>query len=230
MTIRLLGINHRTAPIEMRERLAIAPESLGEAALALVGTPGVSEGMILSTCNRVELLTSYEQAAPDVMDFLHRYFALEADVLRPHLYEYEGADAVRHLFRVASSLDSMVLGEPQILGQVKEAYSAARAAGAVQSFAGTVAADDLHGSEARAHGDADRQRLGIHCVGRGGSGEEDLRLARGQDGAAGGRGQDERAGGAAPDPAGRALDADCEPDLRARGPAGADLRWTRGAL
>ncbi len=133
MTIRLLGINHRTAPIEMRERLAIAPESLGEAALALVGTPGVSEGMILSTCNRVELVTSYEQAAPDVMDFLHRYFALEADVLRPHLYEYEGADAVRHLFRVASSLDSMVLGEPQILGQVKEAYSAARAAGAVQS-------------------------------------------------------------------------------------------------
>ena len=133
MTIRLLGINHRTAPIEIRERLAIAPESLGEAALALVGTPGVSEGMILSTCNRVELVTSYEQAAPDVMDFLHRYFALEADVLRPHLYEYEGTDAVRHLFRVASSLDSMVLGEPQILGQVKEAYSAARAAGAVQS-------------------------------------------------------------------------------------------------
>src|SRR6185437_7051301 len=133
MTIRLLGVNHRTAPIELRERLAIAPELLGEAALALLGTPGVSEGMIVSTCNRVELVTSYEQTAPDVMDFLHRYFAVEADVLRPHLYEYEGADAVRHLFRVASSLDSMVLGEPQILGQVKEAYTAARAVGAVQS-------------------------------------------------------------------------------------------------
>ena len=90
MTIRLLGVNHRTAPIELRERLAIAPESLGEAALALLGTPGVSEGMIVSTCNRVELVTSYEQSAPDVMDFMHRYFALEADVLRPHLYEYEG--------------------------------------------------------------------------------------------------------------------------------------------
>ena len=133
MTIRLLGVNHRTAPIELRERLAIAPESLREATLALVGTPGVSEGMILSTCNRVELVTSYEQTAPDVMDFLHRYFALQPDVLRPHLYEYEGADAVRHLFRVAASLDSMVLGEPQILGQVKEAYTAARAVGAVQS-------------------------------------------------------------------------------------------------
>jgi glutamyl-tRNA reductase len=133
MTIRLLGVNHRTAPIELRERLAIAPESLGEATQALLGTPGVSEGMIVSTCNRVELITSYEQTAPDVMDFLHRYFALDAEMLRPHLYEYEGADAVRHLFRVASSLDSMVLGEPQILGQVKEAYTAARGVGAVQS-------------------------------------------------------------------------------------------------
>jgi glutamyl-tRNA reductase len=132
MTIRLVGVNHRTAPVELRERLAIASESLGEAALALLGTPGVSEGMIVSTCNRVELVTSHEQTPPDVMDFLRRYFALDADLLRPHLYEYEGTEAVRHLFRVASSLDSMVLGEPQILGQVKEAYTAARAVGAVQ--------------------------------------------------------------------------------------------------
>jgi glutamyl-tRNA reductase len=133
MSIRLLGVNHRTAPIELRERLAIAPESLGEATLALVGTPGVSEGMIVSTCNRVELVTSSEQTAPDIMEFLHRYFAVPPDELRPHLYEYEGSDAVQHLFRVAASLDSMVLGEPQILGQVKQAYAAARAVGAVQS-------------------------------------------------------------------------------------------------
>jgi glutamyl-tRNA reductase len=133
MTIRLLGVNHRTAPIELRERLAIAPESLGKATLALLSTPGVGESMILSTCNRVELVTSYEQAAPQILDFLHRYFAVPAEELRPHLYEYEGSEAVRHLFRVASSLDSMVLGEPQILGQVKEAYTAARAVGAVQS-------------------------------------------------------------------------------------------------
>lgn len=133
MTIRLLGVNHRTAPIELRERLAIAPESLSEATLALVDTPGVGEGMILSTCNRVELVTSHEQAAPDIMGFLHRYFAVPPDELRPHLYEYEGLDAVQHLFRVAASLDSMVLGEPQILGQVKQAYAAARKVGAVQS-------------------------------------------------------------------------------------------------
>ena len=133
MTIRLLGVNHRTAPIELRERLAIAPESLTEATRLLLGTPGVREGMILSTCNRVELVTCHDQISPDVMDFLHRYFALDAELLRPHLYQYEDRDAVRHLFRVASSLDSMVVGEPQILGQVKEAFSAARSAGAVQS-------------------------------------------------------------------------------------------------
>ena len=95
MTIRVIGVNHRTAPIELRERLAIAQDSLGEATRALLGTPGVMEGMILSTCNRVELVTSYEHVAPDVMDFLGRYFALDIDVLRPHLYEYEGTDAVR---------------------------------------------------------------------------------------------------------------------------------------
>jgi glutamyl-tRNA reductase len=133
MTIRLLGINHRSAPIELRERLAIAPELLAEATRRLLGTPGVREGMIVSTCNRVELLTSHEHTVPDVLEFLREYFALDAEVLRPHLYQYEDRDAVRHLFRVASSLDSMVIGEPQILGQVKEAYSAARSVGAVQS-------------------------------------------------------------------------------------------------
>jgi glutamyl-tRNA reductase len=133
MTIRLLGVNHRTAPIELRERLAIAPDALAEASRRLLGTPGVREGMILSTCNRVELVTCHEQTAPDVMAFLRNYFSLDAELLGPHLYQYEDSDAVRHLFRVASSLDSMVLGEPQILGQVKEAYSAARSVGAIQS-------------------------------------------------------------------------------------------------
>ena len=133
MTIRVLGVNHRSAPIELRERLAIAPEALAEATRLLLGTPGVREGMIVSTCNRVELLTCHEHTAPDVLGFLHRYFSVESDVLGPHLYQYEDREAVRHLFRVASSLDSMVVGEPQILGQVKESYSIARSVGAVQS-------------------------------------------------------------------------------------------------
>ncbi len=133
MTIRLLGVNHRTAPIELRERLAIAPDALAEATRRLLSTPGVREGMIVSTCNRVELVTCCDQDAPDAMSFLGSYFSLDAEALRPHLYMYEDQEAVRHLFRVASSLDSMVLGEPQILGQVKGAYATARSVGAVQS-------------------------------------------------------------------------------------------------
>jgi glutamyl-tRNA reductase len=134
MTIRVLGVNHRTAPIELRERLAIAPEALAEATRLLLGTPGVREGMIVSTCNRVELVTSHEATtAPDVLGFLRHYFSLEADLLGPHLYQYEDREAVRHLFRVACSLDSMVVGEPQILGQVKESYTVARSVSAVQS-------------------------------------------------------------------------------------------------
>ena len=133
MTIRVLGISHRSAPVELRERLAIAPDALADATRSLLGTPGVREGMIVSTCNRVELVTCHEQTAPDVLGFLRRYFALEGDTLRPHVYQYEDREAVRHLFRVASSLDSMVLGEPQILGQVKESYTVARSVGAVQS-------------------------------------------------------------------------------------------------
>jgi glutamyl-tRNA reductase len=137
MTIRVLGINHRSAPIELRERLAIAPHALAQATRRLLDTPGVREGMIVSTCNRVELLTCHEsvpaQTEPDVLGFLGSYFSVAGDLLRPHLYQFEDREAVRHLFRVASSLDSMVVGEPQILGQVKESYTVARSVGAVQS-------------------------------------------------------------------------------------------------
>ncbi len=132
MTIRVLGVNHRSAPIELRERLAIAPEALAEATRLLLSIPGVQEGMIVSTCNRVELVTAHGESAPDVLEFLRRYFSVDRDLLRPHLYQFEDRDAVRHLFRVASSLDSMVVGEPQILGQVKASYTVARSVGAVQ--------------------------------------------------------------------------------------------------
>src|ERR1700734_444300 len=132
MNIVLLGLNHKTAPIELRERLAIGPQELEEATRSLLQAPGVLEGMILSTCNRVELLTSQEPDAPHLLDFLGNYFGIEPQLLAPHLYEYRQQDAVRHLFRVACSLDSMVIGEPQILGQVKSSYLAARSAGAVR--------------------------------------------------------------------------------------------------
>ncbi|QHN03562.1 glutamyl-tRNA reductase [Granulicella sp. WH15] len=126
----LLGVNHNTAPVDVRERLAIPAGRLADATRSLAQQPGIREGLILSTCNRVEILTLQEDA-PDLLRFLHEYFAVPAATIQPHLYEFREREAVRHLFRVASSLDSMVVGEPQILGQVKESYSVAREVGAV---------------------------------------------------------------------------------------------------
>ena len=132
MNIVLLGLNHKTAPVELRERLAIGPEQLEQATRSLLQAPGVVEGMILSTCNRVELLTSLQPDAPHLLQFIESYFDIEREVVAPHIYEYRQENAVRHLFRVACSLDSMVIGEPQILGQVKSSYLAARSAGAIR--------------------------------------------------------------------------------------------------
>src|SRR5579862_2090196 len=131
MKLLLTGVNHKTAPVELRERLAIAPERLGDATRALLDFPGVHEAMIVSTCNRVELLACHESSRPDLLGFLQSYLGIETASLRPHTYEYRETEAVQHLFRVASSLDSMVVGEPQILGQVKDAYAVAKTEGAV---------------------------------------------------------------------------------------------------
>ncbi|HEY6305096.1 MAG TPA: glutamyl-tRNA reductase [Candidatus Angelobacter sp.] len=132
MNFQLIGVNHISAPLEVRERLAVSEAQLPDAVRSLVQQPGVDEGMVLSTCNRVEMLTSTRQGA-DLRGFLRSYFGLEAEALRSHVYEFEQRAAVRHVFRVASSLDSMVVGEPQILGQVKEAYTVARSLGAINS-------------------------------------------------------------------------------------------------
>ncbi len=131
MTLELVGVNHKTAPIALRERIAISREDLADVTRALAKTPGVTECMIVSTCNRVELLAAVDSPDADVAGFLHRYFGLDPALLEPHLYREIDQEAVRHLFRVAASLDSMVVGESQILGQVKEAYAVARATGTV---------------------------------------------------------------------------------------------------
>jgi glutamyl-tRNA reductase len=134
MRFQLIGVNHNTAPVEVRERLAIPESRLPEACKKLAEHPGIEEGMILSTCNRVEILANTKNGAgADLRGFLQNYFHLDRAELDQHLYEYTEHEAVRHLFRVASSLDSMVVGEPQILGQVKEAYATARAVGAVRA-------------------------------------------------------------------------------------------------
>jgi glutamyl-tRNA reductase len=133
MNFQLIGVNHNTAPVEVRERLAIPESRLAETLKLFCNHPGVDEGLILSTCNRVELLAQTKNGSADLRSFVHEHFHLQASELAPHLYEYRERDAIRHLFRVTSSLDSMVVGEPQILGQVKEAYATARAVGAVHS-------------------------------------------------------------------------------------------------
>jgi glutamyl-tRNA reductase len=133
MKILLKGINHRTAPIELREKLAIEPGGLTGATQALLRLPGVREGMILSTCNRVELVACHDTGNPNLLQFLGDYLGVETAPLEPHTYEYREIDAVQHLFRVGSSLDSMVVGEPQILGQIKESYTSARSIGAMRS-------------------------------------------------------------------------------------------------
>jgi glutamyl-tRNA reductase len=131
MTLSLIGVNHKTAPIELRERIAISRDELAETTRALGEMPGVSECMIVSTCNRVEILASLETAGTDLIEFLHQRFGLAPAELAPHIYEHRDQEAVRHLFRMAASLDSMVVGEPQILGQVKEAFAIAKLSGTI---------------------------------------------------------------------------------------------------
>jgi glutamyl-tRNA reductase len=138
MKFSITGVNHKSAPVEVRERLAFDDDALSQALVALKGRPGFCEGMILSTCNRVEVALTCEEnsktAAVEVDEFLADTRHVRREWVTPYLYHFEDSDAIRHLFRVASSLDSMVVGEPQILGQLKSAYSLAKEHGAVSGF------------------------------------------------------------------------------------------------
>jgi glutamyl-tRNA reductase len=131
MTLHALGLNHQTAPLALREKLAFGPAQLDAALASLRALPGVAEAALLSTCNRTEV---YADLAPGAEAAIVEWLGRECgvgDALEGYLYRHRDADAVRHLFRVATGLDSLVLGEPQILGQVKEAWHAARAAHAL---------------------------------------------------------------------------------------------------
>jgi glutamyl-tRNA reductase len=133
--ISVVGLSHKTSPLEVREALAFSREALPHVLRQLREEAGVAEAMILSTCNRVEVYGQSE--ADDVEDrlaaFLGAFHGRAAGELDPYLYRLRGAEAVRHAFRVVASLDSMVIGEPQILGQVKEAYRLAEEAGTLGS-------------------------------------------------------------------------------------------------
>lgn len=130
MQLALVGLSHKTAPVEIRERLAFNNDALRSALTSLVDRRVVNEAMILSTCNRVEVVAE----SPDeglIRDFICEFHQISHDSVSSHLYSYRNVDAIRHVFRVTASLDSMVIGEPQILGQVKEAYRIAMDAGTV---------------------------------------------------------------------------------------------------
>jgi glutamyl-tRNA reductase len=127
-----LGLNHQTAPIALRETVAVEAGALPEALKSLLLLGGVHEAAVLSTCNRTEIYAQIDPGTEDQLtDWLSRQHGLSADALKTYLYQHDDAEAVRHLFRVAAGLDSLILGEPQILGQVKTAWQAARDASTV---------------------------------------------------------------------------------------------------
>jgi glutamyl-tRNA reductase len=131
MKLLITGVSHRTAPVEIREGLAFREEALPAALADLTGRAGVEEAVILSTCNRVEIAVTAREGcdpAPIVDAFL---MERKAGGIGPYIYRHRDREAIHHLFRVAASLDSMVVGEPQILGQLKAACAAAKRCGAV---------------------------------------------------------------------------------------------------
>ncbi len=132
MSLSVYGVNHRTAPVSVREQLALNPETLPEALQNLLETDGIQEAVILSTCNRLEVYCNQAHDSDDALtDWIQHFYGVPSSDFKPHLYRYEKDEAVRHLLRVACGLDSMILGEPQILGQLKTSFSTAADLGAI---------------------------------------------------------------------------------------------------
>lgn len=128
MHLFLLGVSHKTAPVDLRERLDFSSRDLGAAVEALGARASAAESVVLSTCNRSEIYVASSdpaRAREEIVDFLSEYHQLPRETFLPHLFVYDDAEAARHLFRVSAGLDSLVVGEPQILGQVKEAFQVA---------------------------------------------------------------------------------------------------------
>lgn len=125
MNLIVVGLSHKTAPVEIRERLSFPAQTIGEPLNRLCTAYEINEGVIISTCNRVEVFAvtrDIEKGLWQVKKFLSEYHNIPLEGLDKHLYAYTSEDAVRHIFRVSSGLDSMIIGEPQILGQIKDAY------------------------------------------------------------------------------------------------------------
>ncbi len=132
MKLLVTGVSHKTTPVEVRECLAVPDADLPAAVKQLASSPGVNEALILSTCNRVEIMVDVDdETDPEQVtaEFLRRASTVSPESLEPYVYRHYNKEAIHHVFRVASSLDSMIIGEPQILGQLKHAYAVAREQG-----------------------------------------------------------------------------------------------------
>lgn len=165
MHILTVGINHKTAPVEIRERLAFSVSAIGPALQALVRREGLTEAAILSTCNRAEIYTvavEPRQGVAETCYFLSEFHEISDAAFRPHLYYFHDGDAARHLFSVACGLDSLVLGESQILGQVREAFTIARQHGTARLLLDALFRRSLHvGKRARAETDIGKGALSV---------------------------------------------------------------------
>jgi len=135
MSLLSLGINHQTAPVDVREKVAFSTDQVDVALRELKDLPAVNESVIVSTCNRTEIYCDLEvDSAHSLAHWLSKYHGMSEDALLPYIYQHTDQEAARHLFRVASGLDSMVLGEPQILGQLKTSYDQARNGKSIDSI------------------------------------------------------------------------------------------------
>ena len=154
MSLITLGINHKTAPLELRERLAFTPQTLPEALLSLKKLEHVEEASILSTCNRTEIYCATKDNITDadakgnqagntdidqsIVQWFSTFHGLDADQLKEHLYIHSHEETIRHAMEVACGLDSMILGEPQIAGQMKDAYALANKNGTIGQLLGKL--------------------------------------------------------------------------------------------
>ena len=139
MPLIALGINHQTAPVEIREKVTFSPEQMVDALQQATALDEVNEAVIVSTCNRTELYCVVSDNYQNTLvQWLSEFHRLDFNELNPFIYQYHEKDATRHLFRVASGLDSMVLGEPQILGQLKTAYETACSTNVVKTVLGRL--------------------------------------------------------------------------------------------
>ena len=134
MTLVAFGINHKTAPVELREKIAFSPDAIVSALASLSSRTGAQEAVIISTCNRTEIYAQVdEHQQHQIVSWLADFHRVEADLLANNCYHHVQEEAVLHIMRVASGLDSLMLGEPQILGQVKQAYIDAKNSGVISS-------------------------------------------------------------------------------------------------